>query len=162
MRKLTKVLYPNDNHNGGKNSRLTQQYLPVRLLEAIFCVATICRRKLHELADYEVIQLNDTHLTIAIPELLRVLIDEHQLSWDDASLSPAKLFACYTRQPHPIVKRWSAGTRLIKSAVAASYADYHRLTTALRRWSITPPRAIKGGMGKTGGGALTACALPIL
>lgn len=84
-RNIVEVLYPNDNHYAGKELRLKQQYffISASVQEA---VAKYMRKhddikKLHEKV---VFQLNDTHPTVAIAELMRILMDEHYLTWDEA------------------------------------------------------------------------------
>ena len=82
---LTKVLYPADNHNAGKSLRLKQQYF--------LCSASIQNivedhkhryGNLRDLPKLAAIHLNDTHPAMAIPELMRVLIDEYFYDWDSA------------------------------------------------------------------------------
>lgn len=84
-RNLVDVLYPNDNHIQGKELRLKQQYFFV----SASVQRAIARYKkhhtdLHKLPEKVAIQLNDTHPTVAVAELMRILLDEEGMEWDEA------------------------------------------------------------------------------
>ena len=82
---LSKVLYPDDTTQMGRELRLKQQYFFVcASLQDILRRFTKFHSDLKELPEKVAIQLNDTHPSIAIPELMRVLIDDHYLDWDKA------------------------------------------------------------------------------
>ena len=84
-RNLVEVLYPNDNHMAGKELRLKQQYFfvsaSVQAAIERYKKAHSDIRKFYEKATF---QLNDTHPTVAVAELMRILIDEEGLEWDEA------------------------------------------------------------------------------
>ena len=84
-RTICEVLYPNDNHYAGKELRLKQQYFFV----SASVQRAVARFKEHhsdikELPNKVVFQMNDTHPTVAVPELMRILLDEEGLNWDEA------------------------------------------------------------------------------
>ncbi len=109
-RNIVEVLYPNDNHYAGKELRLKQQYffISASVQEA---VAKYMRthddiRKFYEKVTF---QLNDTHPTVAVPELMRILMDEYGLSWDEA---------------------WDVTTR------TCAYTNHTIMAEALEKWPI--------------------------
>ena len=84
-RNIVEVLYPNDNHYAGKELRLKQQYffISASVQEAVekYMRSHKDIKKFHEKVTF---QLNDTHPTVAVAELMRILMDEHYLTWDEA------------------------------------------------------------------------------
>ena len=82
---IVEVLYPNDNHYAGKELRLKQQYF---FVSASLQAAVAKYKKKHDdikkLYEKVTIQMNDTHPTVAVAELMRILLDEEGLGWDDA------------------------------------------------------------------------------
>ena len=82
---ISKVLYPADNHIEGKRLRLKQQYLLVSAsLQSILKKHLKTYKTLDNLADKVAIHINDTHPALCVPELMRLLMDEHGYSWDSA------------------------------------------------------------------------------
>ncbi len=109
-RNIVEVLYPNDNHYAGKELRLKQQYffISASVQEA---VAKFMRRHddIHQFPEKVTFQLNDTHPTVAVPELMRILLDDYNLSWDEA---------------------WSITTR------TCAYTNHTIMSEALEKWPI--------------------------
>lgn len=106
---ISKVLYPNDTFDQGKFLRLKQQYFfASATLQDIIRKYKIKHNDFDQFAEKTAIQLNDTHPVIAIPELMRILVDTEDLSWEDAWDISTKVFA-YTN--HTVVpealEEWS-------------------------------------------------------
>ena len=120
---ISKILYPNDNHTEGKILRLRQQYF-----FSAASIADILQNHLNQygtldnLADKVAIQLNDTHPTVAIPEMMRILLDECSYEWDAAFDICRKVFA-YTNHT------------VMSEALEKWHADVFR-NTLTRNWQI--------------------------
>ena len=109
-RNIVEVLYPNDNHYAGKELRLKQQYFFVSasLQEAI---AKYKKKHddIHKLYEKVTFQMNDTHPTVAVAELMRILMDEEGLGWDEA---------------------WEITTKSV------AYTNHTIMSEALEKWPI--------------------------
>ncbi|WP_370445347.1 glycogen/starch/alpha-glucan phosphorylase [Miniimonas sp. S16] len=102
---ISKVLYPEDSTPQGKELRLQQQYFFVAASIANFLDDVLPEGfDLARLPERIIFQLNDTHPVIAVPELMRVLVDERKMDWDDAWAITQKCFAytCHTLLPEAL------------------------------------------------------------
>ena len=107
---ITKVLYPSDDHQEGKTLRLRQQYFLVSASIQNIINDHIKRYKdIRTLPDKVAIHINDTHPTLCIPELMRIMMDDHGLGWDEA---------------------WDIVTRTV------AYTNHTVLVEALETWGL--------------------------
>ncbi len=109
-RNIVEVLYPNDNHYAGKELRLKQQYFFVSAsLQAAIAKYKKKHDDIHKLYEKVTFQMNDTHPTVAVAELMRILIDEEGLGWDEA---------------------WEVTTKSV------AYTNHTIMSEALEKWPI--------------------------
>ena len=109
-RNIVEVLYPNDNHMAGKELRLKQQYFFVSAsLQAAIEKYKKNHSDIRKLYEKVVFQMNDTHPTVAVAELMRILIDEEGLGWDEA---------------------WDITTKCV------AYTNHTIMSEALEKWPI--------------------------
>ena len=107
---ITRVLYPNDNNYEGKELRLKQQYFLVSAtLQDIIARLKYYGKDLHDFDKLATIQLNDTHPALAIPELMRLLVDVENFTWDEA---------------------WNICTKTF------NYTNHTLMSEALEKWSV--------------------------
>ncbi|EDS78585.1 glycogen/starch/alpha-glucan phosphorylase [Clostridium massiliodielmoense] len=108
---ISQVLYPDDSQYEGKILRLKQQYFFVSAgIQSIIRNYKKRNKPINELDKYIAIHVNDTHPSLAVPELMRILIDEEELDWDEA---------------------WDITTKTI------SYTNHTIMAEALEKWDIT-------------------------
>jgi len=107
---IVEVLYPNDNHYAGKELRLKQQYFFVSAsIQALLARYKKKHSDVRKLYEKVTIQMNDTHPTVAVAELMRLLIDEEGLEWDEA---------------------WETTTKTV------AYTNHTIMSEALEKWPI--------------------------
>lgn len=129
---ISKVLYPNDNHTEGKILRLRQQYfLSAASVGDIIKTHLAQYGTLDNLPDKVAIHINDTHPTLAIPELIRILLDECGYSWDTAVDIARRTFA-YTNHTvmSEALEKWSID--IFKSTLPRIYQICEELDRNLR------------------------------
>jgi len=135
---ISKVLYPNDNTPQGRQLRLEQQYFFVSAsLQDIIRRHLRINPSLDNLHEHFAIQLNDTHPAVSVAELMRLLVDEHNMDWDKAWYITQKTLAYtnHTLMPEAL-ERWSVdlfGT-LLPRHLEIIYEINHRFLEDIRTW----------------------------
>jgi starch phosphorylase len=143
---LTKVLYPNDEAVQGKQLRLEQQYFFVSCaLQDMIRILFLQRLPLDKFHEKYAIQLNDTHPAIAVPELMRLLIDEHGLGWDESwEITERTLaFTNHTLLPEAL-ECWSLSLfkKLLPRHLEIIYEINARFLDKVRIWCMGDPDTV--------------------